>query len=238
MYEIGDLDDFFWAHTIWYALCEQDEILQLALLYVATPNQPVLICLSNATDDVSRLLQPLTPLLPKRFYAHFNVDSAHLLSDSYSHESHGIHFKLALRQKELLADIDTERVEGLTHADLAEIYTLYAESYPGNCFDPQMLETGHYYGIRSHGKLISIAGLHVYSSTYKVATLGNVATHPDFRGQGHSTAVCARLCQELLQSVEHIGLNVKADNVAALNCYKRLGFEQVASYEECAFALI
>jgi predicted GNAT family acetyltransferase len=29
-------------------------------------------------------------------------------------------------------------------------------------------------------------------------------------------------------------LNVKADNAGAIRCYERLGFEYIATYEECA----
>src|SRR5207249_10409817 len=96
---------------------------------------------------------------------------------------------------------------------------------------------GQYYGIRHGTSLVSAAGIHVYSPQYKVATLGNVTTHPDYRGQGLGTAVCAKLCQALLQTVEHIGLNVKADNTSAIASYMRLGFEHIASYEELSCSL-
>ena len=38
--------------------------------------------------------------------------------------------------------------------------------------------------------------------------------------------------QALLESIEHIGCNVRADNGPALSCYKGLGFQVVASYGE------
>jgi predicted GNAT family acetyltransferase len=44
--------------------------------------------------------------------------------------------------------------------------------------------------------------------------------------------VTARLCQSLLDQVCHIGLNVKADNLSAISCYRRLGFEPIASFGE------
>src|SRR5438093_529591 len=83
-----------------------------------------------------------------------------------------------------------------------------------NWFDPRMLETGHYYGIRQDGTLLSIAGVHVYSPRYRVAALGNITTRPAARGHGLATLVTAKLCQELLRSVDEIGLNVRADNAS------------------------
>ena len=100
-----------------------------------------------------------------------------------------------------------------------------------------MLETGRYYGIRNGRTILSVAGIHVYSPRYRVAVVGNVTTHPDYRGRGLGTAVCARLCKELLQEVDHVGLNVKADNASAIASYMRLGFERIAAYEEFSLKL-
>ena len=80
--------------------------------------------------------------------------------------------------------------------------------------------------------MISIAGIHVCSKKYKVAALGNIATHHDHRNKGFGKSVTARVCQSLLKDVEHIGLNVKADNEIAISCYKKLGFEIIGTYYE------
>lgn len=100
-----------------------------------------------------------------------------------------------------------------------------------------MLETGYYYGIKRGETLVSVAGVHIYSQEYKVAALGNITTHPQCRGQGLGTLVTAKLCQALLEKVEHIGLNVKADNKSGIACYQKLGFERIAAYEEFALEL-
>src|SRR5438270_4245 len=89
--------------------------------------------------------------------------------------------------------------------DLDDLQSLYRISYPENWFDPRMLETGHYYGIRRDAKLVSVAGVHVYSPQYKIGVLGNVTTHPDYRGQRLGSAVCAKLCKVLLETVDHVG---------------------------------
>jgi predicted GNAT family acetyltransferase len=86
--------------------------------------------------------------------------------------------------------------------------------------------------VRTGGRLVSIAGVHAYSERYGVAAVGNVATHPAYRKQGLGRAATAALCQFLNGRVEHIGLNVKSTNEAAVRCYESLGFEKVASYGE------
>ena len=139
---------------------------------------------------------------------------------------------MALQEPERLRDVDTSAVVPLSLDDLPALQRLYASSYPGNAFDPRMLQTGHTYGLWRDGKIVSVAGIHVYSAHYRVAALGNIATHPDYRGQGLATAVTAHACQKLLETVDHIGLNVRADNEPAVACYRRLGFKVIADYIE------
>ena len=69
--------------------------------------------------------------------------------------------------------------------DIEIIIGLYEESYPDNFFDKRMLETGKYFGYFENGKLIGIAGIHVYSAKYKVATLGNITIDPSQRGKAN-----------------------------------------------------
>ncbi len=226
LYEIGDLDDFLWPYTTWYTLNDQ-----IALLYSGI-DMPVLLALGEQPDTLADLLRSLLPLLPRKFHAHISGEAGQVLSDSYYLHPHGRHDKMALFDKTASDTIDTSNVIALTESDLPELETLYRWSYPGNSFDPRMLETRCYFGICQDGQLVSVAGIHVYSPHYRVATLGNVTTHPDYRGRGLGTKVCARLCQHLRQHVGHIGLNVKADNASAIACYRRLGFQRIASYYE------
>jgi ribosomal protein S18 acetylase RimI-like enzyme len=237
LYEIGDLDDFFWQYTTWYALKEEQSIAQVALLYSA-PAMPVLLGISDEpTDRMQTLLRSIIHLLPTRFYAHLSGNLATVFADDYRIISHGLHYKMALVAKAPMDTIDDASVVSLSVADLPELEALYRASYPGNSFDPRMLETGRYYGTRAGASIISVAGIHVYSPRFRVAVLGNVTTHPAYRGRGLGTAACAKLCKELLREVEHVGLNVKADNASAIACYERLGFERIATYEEYSLEL-
>src|SRR5262249_38432512 len=150
-------------------------------------------------------------LLPRRIYTHLSGDLIDVFADDYHVEPHGAYDKMALTNPERLDIVDTSSAVQLSATNLAEIMALYDAAYPGNWFDPRMLETGHYYGVRQDGVLLSVAGVHVYSPHYRVAALGNVTTHPAARGRGLATLATAKLCQELRRSVDRIGLNVRAD---------------------------
>jgi len=237
IYEIGDLDDFFWGHTTWFAAADEERIHSLALLYSGCA-LPTLLALAEPVGEPLRgLLQSISGLLPRRFYAHLSPGLSEVLAglgpDGFHLEPHGAHCKMTLAGPQRLSDPDTSAVEPLSSADLPQLQQLYRDSYPGNWFEPRMLGTGCYYGSRLGGQLVSAAGVHVLSRRYRVAALGNVATHPQFRGRGLAQAACARLCRSLLgMAVDHIGLNVHEDNTTAIRCYERLGFEISARYEE------
>jgi ribosomal protein S18 acetylase RimI-like enzyme len=228
LYELGDLDDFFWDRTTWVA---DESLREIALIYNGA-NPPVLLALTDEPMRMRTLLHAARPLLPQNFYAHFSDDLVDVFADDYKIESHGLHLKMSLTAPHKVDAVNAGDAFNLTSADLAEIKTLYEVSYPGNWFDERMLETGMFFGVRREKKLVSIAGVHVYSPRYRVAALGNITTHPNFRGQGLATITTAKLCQELSRHVDHIGLNVLADNKSAIACYKKLGFEEVARYGE------
>ncbi len=237
LYALGDLDPFFWPYTTWYGLADGGGVRAVLLLYTATET-PTLHALAGPPFDALRdLLRAACGVLPPRVYAHLTPDCADALAPRFRAESHGRHLKMALRDPTRLAAVDTAAVAPLSPADTDELRAFYAESHPRNWFDPRMLETGCYYGVRDRGELLSVAGVHVYSPAMRAAALGNVATRPAARGRGLGTAVTARLCAELLRECDHVGLNVKADNRPAVACYERLGFEPVAEYEECTLTL-
>ena len=232
LYELGDLDDFFWQHTTWYALEDCQAIQQLVLFYTGA-SLPVLLALSQgSTDRMEKLLRSIIHLLPKQFYAHLSNNLVRVFMEDYQAQGHGLHYKMGLSDPERLNAVETSDAFQLSPADIEELKALYRTSYPGNWFEPRMLETGYYYGIRRNAALVGVAGVHVYSQHYKVAALGNITVHPNFRGQGLGTIICARLCQALLPMVEAIGLNVKADNTSAIRCYTKLGFKMSAAYTE------
>ena len=231
VYAIGDLDDFFWPYTTWYGREEAGELRDVVLVY-AGKTLPTVIAQTEEPEGMRALLAEIAPLLPERFHAHLSPGLEEVFGNNCTIESHGVFQRMALRDSAPVRRIDGVQAVRLTEVDLPQMLSFYAQSYPGNWFDERMVATGRYFGLREDGQLICIAGVHVYSPRYRVAALGNIVTHPAHRNQGHATRATARLCQILLDEVDHVGLNVKVDNETAVACYRKLGFEVVAPYGE------
>jgi ribosomal protein S18 acetylase RimI-like enzyme len=231
IYQLGDLDDAFWPHTTWHARQQGGEVEALALLYTGL-ELPCLLALGADIAPLCQLLAEVAPLLPPRFYGHFTPGAEAAFEKTHRLEPHGRHLKMALCDPSRIADAAAQDAARLGPDDRDEVLAFYEASYPGHWFEPQLLDTGCYFGRRVDGKLVCVAGVHVYSPRQRVAALGNITTHPDQRGCGHARAVTARLCRHLADTTDHIGLNVKADNSAAIRCYESLGFEVAAEYDE------
>ncbi|MBN2446303.1 MAG: GNAT family N-acetyltransferase [Phycisphaerae bacterium] len=232
IYHLGDLDERFWPHTTWYAAERGGEIAHVALMYTGLSLPALLALTAEDLAGMRGLLESITRVLPRRFYCHLSRGLEPALSSAYRLDSHGTHLKMRLVRPALTAATDTAGAVLLSDGDREEVERLYADSYAGHWFEPQMLATRLYFGVRVDGRLVSVAGVHVHSAGQRVAALGNITTHPDFRGHGLARVATAAVCQALGETTDVVGLNVKADNGAAIRCYETLGFETVAEYEE------
>jgi len=107
-----------------------------------------------------------------------------------------------------------------------QILAVY-RSYPGHFFEPGQLATGIYFGSFEAGRLVAVAGTHVYSPAGRVAAVGNIVTAVDARGRGHATACTAAVIDALRErGCDTIILHVAESNAPALACYRRLGFRE------------
>jgi ribosomal protein S18 acetylase RimI-like enzyme len=230
-YCMGDLDDFFWPKTVWYGLMDKGTLLSVALLYTGSDYPTLLLFYKDEEQYPYLLLEKIRTLLPNKFYAHLNEGLVDVFGRQNVIQYYGLSYKMALRGG--LQGVDDKHVSRLTESQLGQINEFYANAYPDNWFDSRMLETGKYFGYFDGEKLVGIAGIHVYSAEYKVAALGNIATHPDYRGKQIAYKLTSHLCNDLKETVDAIGLNVKADNEYAIKCYRKIGFEIIGTYEEC-----
>jgi len=228
---IGDLDDFYWNHTSWYILKLNKKVKALALLYKGSDIPTLLLFESENLNQGKGLLDKLKDQLPDKFYAHLSPNLLENFKPENIIENYGHSLKMTSRIKFDNPFDDNIRI--LQTEDIIEIKNLLHIAYPKNWFDERMILTGKYIGYFNDKNLIGIAGIHVYSPKYKVAALGNIATHPNFRGQNIASKLIRTLCYDLQQTVDIIGLNVRLENKAAIECYKKLGFEITGEYIEC-----
>jgi ribosomal protein S18 acetylase RimI-like enzyme len=235
IYCIGDLDDFFFPYTNWYALSNNGVIKSLALIYSAMEVPTLLLFHEGDNIFARQLLHLLKPLLPQQFYAHLSPGLTDVLGTRNIMEHYGMNNKMTL--KLLPPEIHDSNISRLSPDDLEVVTDFYRTAYPHNWFDKRMLETGKYFGYFVDEKLAGVAGVHVYSRQYSVAALGNIAVHPDFRGRQIGFRLTSVLCHDLVQTTGTIGLNVRSDNTAAIHLYKKAGFEVTGRYEECLIKL-
>lgn len=256
LYEIGDLDDMFYSHSRYFGVKDVSGVLQCVALFYSSggKSEPVLIVHTDdscaGTGYGNELLYAMmsdSTLLPNRFHSHLSTALIPMLKNMYAPSDQLKHFRMKFcceSNMQTIESIDTSTAVNLTPAQVDEVECFFADSYPGNWFDPRMLHSKQMFGVydaeNSEGRvLVAVAGIHVYSKEYNVATLGNIAVRPNYRGRGLARIVIAALLKNMLHGSEHvsceveyIGLNVEASNIAAIKCYQKLGFEMVSEFCE------
>ena len=123
------------------------------------------------------------------------------------------------------------RVIRLAPQDIVDLNRLYGLGFAG-WLPSDSISNGVYYGVRNAGRLVAAAGTHVISREGRMAAVGNVMTHHDFRGRGYAKAVTSAVTQELLRMCDDVVLNVRADNPPALAAYRALGYVEHNRFEE------
>jgi len=229
LYEIGDLDDFFFGETVWYSGVENGDAKAIALLYNGL-STPTLIALTSDIKPMERLLSEITPDLPSALYIHLSPGLEQPFKERYEIDTAGENFKMALKDLSPVREFDTNGVIRLGEKYAESLGDFYAGAYPGNWFSPRMLQSGYYYGITERNRIIAVAGVHVFSKEFNVAALGNIAVDPEYRNRGIGRKVTAACCKALLNEVDYIGLNVSVRNQSAVALYKKLGFRSTHRY--------
>ncbi len=143
--------------------------------------------------------------------------------------------RAARPSRPLLQEIASRSALAMARLDasyMPQLEALYAHG-GGDAFRQRSLELGVFYGVFDDGCLVSVAGTHIVSDHERIAALGNVMTHPAYRGQGLATAATSAVCGELLdRGIEMIGLSVSRANEAAIRVYEKLGFKRKVPFLE------
>ncbi len=85
-----------------------------------------------------------------------------------------------------------------------------------------MLLNSKYYGVFVDGRLVSIACC--YIRLPEVWLIGDVYTHPDYRGRGFAKAVVSAVTRDAIQSGARALLHVEEGNKPAISVYRSLGY--------------
>ena len=122
-------------------------------------------------------------------------------------------------------------VRRLLPSDIGELNRLYQLGF-ASWLPSSSIADGVYFGVRVGGRLVAAAGTHVISREARLAVVGNVLTHVEYRGRGFATAVTGAVTAELLRTSDQVVLNVRSDNPPALQAYRRLGYTEHVRFEE------
>ncbi|MBN2170270.1 MAG: GNAT family N-acetyltransferase [Candidatus Krumholzibacteriota bacterium] len=248
-FHLGDLDPVQWEYTEWFALAgdagepgaagafeeaggEPDELL-LVYRGLVTP------CVQafGREGPLGEALAAALPLLPGAGFLHGERADLDLLAGPLRLERRADLLRMAWRGFPAPPDtLGAGRARRLDPADVPGLLDLLGEAYPGTHFEPVQLLRAPAFGVEEDGRLVACAGLHVLSEAEGVAMLGNVATRPDRRGEGLARAATAALLAHIAGGVDHVGLNVRADNAPGRALYRRLGFTDAFPYQECAYS--
>jgi ribosomal protein S18 acetylase RimI-like enzyme len=118
--------------------------------------------------------------------------------------------------------------------DIRRINTLYGSEGNPSYYVPEHIDQGLYRGVVVDGRLVAVAGTHVVSREERVAVVGNVFTHPAYRGHGYGTAVTSAVTRALLAYCDHVVLTVDPKNTPAVAAYSRLGYEEACQLVEAS----
>jgi ribosomal protein S18 acetylase RimI-like enzyme len=118
-------------------------------------------------------------------------------------------------------------VRRLSGRDVRAINLLYSVEGPPTGYTPEHIDQAVYYGAYEANRLVAVAGTHIVAPHYDAAVVGNVFTHPRFRGLGLAERVTSAVTDELLhqRGCALVTLTVNPTNTPAVKAYRRLGYE-------------
>ena len=224
-YAICDLEEREFGRTRWGAAFDGDELVAVGMEYTGPTPQPLFVL--GRPDGISAVLRDVirpraayiaarTTMLPA-VEAHYRVDPGPQMVRMWVDRARFRPYPAT--------------VQRLLPVEIGELNRLYQLGF-ASWLPSGAIADGVYYGMRVNGQLVAAAGTHVVSPAARLAVVGNVLTHLDYRGRGFATAVTGAVTAELLRSCDQIVLNVRADNPPAINAYRRLGYIEHARFEE------
>ena len=224
-YAICDLEEREFSRTHWAMAWDGDQPVALVLEYNGPTPQPLFVM--GRDDGIAAILRDL--IRPRIAYVAAPASVLPAIETAYRVEPGPSMVRMWVDRAHFRPYPATvQRLLPVEIGDLNKLYQLgFASWLPSSA-----IADGVYYGLRVNGQLVSAAGTHVVSPGARLAVVGNVLTHSDYRGRGFATAVTGAVTAELLRTCDQVVLNVRSDNPPALNAYRRLGYADHIRFEE------
>ena len=224
-YAICDLEEREFGRTRWAAAYDGPELIAVGLEYTGPTPQPLFVM--GRSDGISAVLRDV--IRPR---------AAYIAAQTSMLPAVEAHYRVDAGPQMIRMWVDRTRfrpypatVQRLLPVEIGELNKLYQLGF-ASWLPSSAIADGVYYGMRVNGRLIAAAGTHVVSPSARLAVVGNVLTHVDYRGRGFATAVTGAVTAELLRTCDQVVLNVRADNPPAINAYRRLGYAEHTRFEE------
>ena len=224
-YALCDLEEQEFARTRWGAAYDGNDIVAVGLEYTGPTPQPLFVM--GSTDGIGAVLRDV--IKPRAAYIAARVDMLPAIETQYRIDPGPEMVRMWVDRAHFRPYPAT--VQRLLPVDIGELNRLYQLGF-ASWLPSTAIADGVYYGMRVNGRLIAAAGTHVVSPTSRLAVVGNVLTHTDYRGRGFATAVTGAVTADLLRFCDQVVLNVRADNPPAINAYRHLGYSEHARFEE------
>ena len=224
-YALCDLEDREFGKTRWGGAFDADRLVALAVEYSGMTPQPLFVM--GHRDGIEAVLRDV--IRPRAAYVAVLPDALPAVEATYRLDPGPQMVRMWVdRARFRPYPADVRRLHPIDIGELNRLYQLgFASWLPSSA-----ITDGVYYGIRVNGRLVAAAGTHVISPGARLAVVGNVLTHVDFRGRGYATAVTGAVTAELLRFCDQVVLNVRSDNPPALQAYRRLGYAEHTRFEE------
>ena len=224
-YAICDLEAREFGKTRWGGAFEGERLVALALEYSGLTPQPLFVM--GRSDGIEAIVRDV--IRPRAAYVAVLPHALPAVEAAYRLDPGPQMVRMWVdrgRFRPYPAD-----VRRLLPADIGELNRLYQLGF-ASWLPSSSIADGVYFGVRLGGRLVAAAGTHVISREARLAVVGNVLTHVDYRGRGFATAVTGAVTAELLRFSDQVVLNVRADNPPALQAYRRLGYAEHVRFEE------
>jgi ribosomal protein S18 acetylase RimI-like enzyme len=224
-YALCDLEDREFARTRWGGAFDGDRLVALALEYSGLTPQPLFVM--GKPEGVEAILRDV--VRPRAAYVATMSETLPAVESLYRLDPGPPMVRMWVdRSRFRPYPAEVRRLLPIDIGDLNRLYQLgFASWLPSSA-----IADGVYYGMRVGGRLVAAAGTHVISRHARLAVVGNVLTHVDYRGRGYATAVTGAVTADLLRSCDQVVLNVRSDNPPALQAYRRLGYAEHVRFDE------